>query len=319
MLEAILKLQNWARLAGFVTIFLSVIVCSFLYAISYPPLPSDGSVAKHNHSSTDAEQKSAGTDQRGTKAVPLAVEIVPPKDGTPEAKRYEKESLEKSSNERGLTIATWILAFATVILFVFAGVQVGLFYWQLRLIGETLAPAKEAAEAAKLNAEAVMAAEGAHLFPVLREDNLQKEVFRGVSWYENSGDDSDRVPTPQVTFCFKNYGKTPAVFESFMWGIEYFKDPSSLRTMHLEDRELIEIIGSNQETAEITLGMLGTFDRGMAKAVREYKGDLLFFGEAAFKDFFDRRFRCIWEYDGRGDGFRLVRHEERKDPDKKES
>jgi hypothetical protein len=41
MLKQILRLRNWARLAGLVTIFLSIIVCSFLFAISHPTL-SDG-------------------------------------------------------------------------------------------------------------------------------------------------------------------------------------------------------------------------------------------------------------------------------------
>lgn len=200
---------------------------------------------------------------------------------------------------------------------VFIGLlQAAIFYGQMRLIRRSLNPAKEAADAAKLNAEAVMAAEGAHLYPVLRGDNLKGEVFRGIVWYPESGSDADHIPTPKVSFGFKNYGKTPAVFMSFMWGIDFFESPSSTRTLHVEPRGLIEVLGAGEETQTIEVEMLGPFNRAHAKSVKSYSGgELLFFGEAIFKDFFNRQFKCIWEYDGRSDGFRLVRHEEREDPD----
>jgi hypothetical protein len=101
-----------------------------------------------------------------------------------------------------------------------------------------------------------------------------------------------------------------------MWGIQFFPTPSKLRTLHAEDRTLIEIIGAGQETADLNIEMLATFNRGMAKSVLDYNSELLFFGEVLFRDFFNRRFRCVWECDGRTDGFRLVRHEEYRDPDK---
>jgi hypothetical protein len=53
-----------------------------------------------------------------------------------------------------LTVATWILAFATAFLFAAAVGQIFLFFWQLRLIGESLREAKIAAEAAKESADA---------------------------------------------------------------------------------------------------------------------------------------------------------------------
>jgi hypothetical protein len=217
--------------------------------------------------------------------------------------------------------STWLTkdasGFFTFALAIVGVLQALLFWRQLKLIRESLVPAKEAAESAKLNAEAVMTAEGAHLYPVLANDNLHDEVFRGIIWYPNSGNESDNVPTPSVTVRFKNYGKTPAVVESIMWGIEFYPTPSSLRTMHMPDRTVIEIIVAGQETADLKVDMLATFNRGMAKSVREYRSELLFFGEVVFRDFFDRRFRCVWECDGRPDGFRLIRHEEHRDLDKK--
>jgi hypothetical protein len=84
MLNQLLKLENWAKLAGFVLIFLSIIVCSFIYAISYPP-PHGGS--------------------RQTQQLQLS-----------EDRAAEKqEKLEQAANERSLTVATWALVLATVL------------------------------------------------------------------------------------------------------------------------------------------------------------------------------------------------------------
>jgi hypothetical protein len=277
MLRTILKLRNWALLAGFVTIFASVVVCSFEFAISYPPFP---------------------TGQAQTS-----------KESVGEPSRDERERFEKAANERGLTEGTWALVLATVLLFCAAAVQVFLFVWQLDLIRKSLADTKlaakaaaEGAEAAKLNAEAVMAAEGAHLYPVIVSDDLY-DVLRSVTWYTESGKSSDKMRAPKVVFRFKNYGKTPAVLESFMWGIDFYPSPSGYRTLHATDFNVLEVVGANEETADIEVEMLATFNRGMAENVRDYRGELLFFGEAEFKDFFNRRFRCVWECDGRPSWF----------------
>jgi hypothetical protein len=201
--------------------------------------------------------------------------------------------------------------FFTPWLVLVGGAQVGLFVWQLRLIKKTLAPAKEAAEAAKLNAEAVMTAEGAHLFPIIKKDNL-KECF-----LSKPAAHSDVLPNPNVTYIFKNYGKTPAKLISVMHGMSFFERPSKNRTMHLEDERALEIIAGNAESGEIELFLSDVLTATKAEAVLEYRSQILFFGEAAFKDFFDRQFRCIWEFEGRFGGFKLIRHEQRADPDEK--
>jgi hypothetical protein len=75
--------------------------------------------------------------------------------------------------------------FFTLWLVIVGGGQVALFLWQLRLIKRTLGPAEEAARAAKLNAEAVMAAEGAQLFPIIKKDNL-KNVFKAGPGFDRA-------------------------------------------------------------------------------------------------------------------------------------
>jgi hypothetical protein len=196
--------------------------------------------------------------------------------------------------------------------------QAGLFFFQLRLIRKSLDPAKEAADAAKLNAQAVMDAEGAHLYPVIKKSNVNNhQVFFGPIMHGKSSSDTDAVPTPTIVYCFKNYGKTPAVLQSIMHNIDFFEAPSKSRLMHMADISALEIIGANEESADIEFEMLATFNMGMAKSVMGRRGELMFFGEAVFTDFFDRQFRCIWECHGNAGGFKLTRHEQRLDPDKK--
>ena len=88
----------------------AVIVCSFLWAISYPPSPRHAPRAEADKSSAYAKDQ------------PIA-----PKSET-ETQRDEQERFEKAANERGLTIATWVLAFATVFLVSATGIlDVGTF------------------------------------------------------------------------------------------------------------------------------------------------------------------------------------------------
>jgi len=174
-----------------------------------------------------------------------------------------------------------------------------------------------AAEAANLNAEAIMAAEVAHLYPIIQSDNLKKDVFFRIIHYENTGKDSDYSGIPEVVYRIKNYGKTPAVLQRLMHGMEFFKKPSTTRLMHQEDERPLEILGAGQESENISYKMHATFNRGMAKAVHEYDSELMFFGEVIFTDFFGRQMKCIWECDGRSGGFKLTRHEQRPAPDEK--
>jgi hypothetical protein len=208
-----------------------------------------------------------------------------------------------------LKITDSLLALFTFLLIIVGGIQ-GVFLYR------TDQGTHKAADAAKLNAEAVMAAEGAHLFPIIKNDNL-KEVTKQARWYGDKVPDTDRLATPSVDYCLKNYGKTPAILCSVMHGIDFFDTPSKLRTMHVADELPLEIIAGEKESIEFTIELSAVLSMAMAKAILEYRSQLLFFGQATFRDFFDRQFLCIWEFDGRGGGFSLIKHEERPDPDKK--
>jgi hypothetical protein len=141
--------ENWAKAAGIITIFVSVIVCSFLWAISNPPSPSRGPIAHSDQHQPQSGKQGSDSDQVGTKGVPLFVQIAPAANGTAEAERDERERQQKAANERGLTVATWLMAFATFFLVVVAAGQAGLFVWQLGYMRDGMKDAAIAARAAR--------------------------------------------------------------------------------------------------------------------------------------------------------------------------
>lgn len=238
------------------------------------------------------------------------------------APKAANQSEQAKALDSDLTGSTWLTkdagGFFTFVLVIVGGLQLLLFWYQLGLIRESLDPAKEAADAAKLNAQAVMDAEGAHLYPVIKRTNVSNhDVFFEPIMYGKSRPDTDAVLTPTVAYRFKNYGKTPAILQSIMHNIAFFEAPSKMRLLHSTDISALEIIGANEESADIEFEMLDTFNMGMAKSVMRRRGELMFFGEAVFTDFFDRQFRCTWEFHGNAGGFKLTRHEQRPNPDKK--
>lgn len=211
----------WAQAAGFISILVSVIVCSFLWAISYSPIPSSEPKTQHNYAAPNTEQKSPEANQSGTKRVPLAVQIVSPDEKTPEADREEQERRQKAANERGLTVATWTLAFATALLFVTASIQAGLFVWQLRLMGRGMRDATMAANAARQSAEATTLATRASVAVELPIIYSRIELFT-IDPLVIQGDPFTKPvlayfppKDARLIIRFHNFGRTPARAERY--------------------------------------------------------------------------------------------------------
>lgn len=81
--------------------------------------------------------------------MPLVIKGIPAE--PTEVDRRERD--EKVANERGLTAYTGWLAIVTFGLVIVGSFQLGLFWWQLRLIRESLVDTKKAANAAHKSAE----------------------------------------------------------------------------------------------------------------------------------------------------------------------
>jgi hypothetical protein len=119
-----------------------------------------------------------------------------------------------------LTGTTWLTkdaaGFFTFALAIVGLLQAILFLAQLRLIRESLAPAEKAAnsaasaaDAANLNAQAVINADRAHLYVVIKQHTVSDLIAAVAGAKFSAAIAKDRMDSPVLSYVFKNYGKTP--------------------------------------------------------------------------------------------------------------
>jgi hypothetical protein len=92
--------------------------------------------------------------------------------------------------------------------------------------------ARISARAAQVSADAAVAAERGRFFVVVGNHNFSRVAAVGKQW-----PNSPTMPIDGqlvVTYCFKNYGKTPAVISEISHGIEISPTPSRSRLHHLQ-------------------------------------------------------------------------------------
>jgi hypothetical protein len=282
--------ENWAKAAGFITLFVSLIVCSFLWAISNPPSPSSRPVAQHNHAAPNAEQQSASTDPRGTKAVPLAVEIIPPKEGTPEAERNEEERQQKAANERGLVVGTWVLTLATALLFAVAAIQAAFFWVQLQFMREGMRDATIAANAAKESADtAKTQAEIARDALEASQDTAKRQLRAYVHVADvevNHGNDEWQ---PNIRIMIKNYGQTPARRVNHKVGTELpIIGPGLFK---LKEEPHFSDLGPTQEITKSIMVSHGFWHKTVRPSVASKAVKYYVFGEITYSDIFSSSVR----------------------------
>lgn len=185
-----LMMRNWARAGGFAGFCAAILICAFIFAISKPQFPRNEQEAQQFECQSDVQQS--------------------------DRCRAEQESRDHAANERGLTVATWLLAFGTLFVFGAIAIQAGLFVWQLRLIREESGHTKTAAEAARRSADIAERA---------LTENERPWVFRDivtVTW-------PPYVPRTAVNAWFvslkwKNVGRSPALLKAGIFKIANVKD-----------------------------------------------------------------------------------------------
>jgi hypothetical protein len=103
-------------------------------------------------------------------------------------------------------------------LVIIGGIQLAMFWRQLRLIRESLVDAKQAADAAtqgakaaETNAQALIDAESAQVYVVILESNIS-HIFKMAGFYDNTPSmESGNSDAPWIEYRLKNYGKSPAI------------------------------------------------------------------------------------------------------------
>jgi hypothetical protein len=170
------------------------------------PAPAPTKLRDIPHSNSGNRAEEPKPDKRGTDELPFSVKVLPSEKSADEAAKEQYEAREKPALDRGLTFYTGVLAALTGALWAAALIQVGLFWWQLRLIRASLEDAKIAADAAKEAADA--ARDSFNLSKITAERQLQSYISIESICAVGLGE----MGAKQIGIKgrIKNFGQTPA-------------------------------------------------------------------------------------------------------------
>jgi hypothetical protein len=222
---------------------------------------------------------------------------------------------EAKPKERGFW--NWLThdaaGFFTLWLVIVGGGQVGLFLWQLRLIAETLGPAKAAAEAANLNAQAVINAERARLYVIIETQTIESEVKLAIAPPLPALADHVRLEDLALEYSFRNYGKTPAFILEVGHGTAVTKGvPKGRQYVRLVPLPIDYVVGAGEKTVPIRDVAMPSMTVATAKALRDRDATFWFHGYVEYDDTFSwrRKFEFVWHYSAVSEGFRLFSYRE---------
>jgi hypothetical protein len=278
-------------------------IAMFLVLISYSSAQSQ----QRPFSPARPAPQPTAQDQRGTDQQPLSVKIVPSE--KTEADRNDEQ--KHRDNETRLSQSADQLARFAFGLFLVAIAQLALFGAQLWFIRASFRDARKAAEAARLNAEAVIDAERARIFVIIEQDTA--DAIRSAAKHANSPEKDGNTLDSSVGLFYglKNYGKTPAIIREIGYQLVLAPELAQEREYSPKNPLPIEnILGPGEQTPRGTL--VCSLDRkitvGEAKEILALKNSLWLYGFVAYDDTFGfaRELRYIFHYDGSTGGrFRL--------------
>jgi hypothetical protein len=279
---------------------------------SSQPFPSRGKDSQAVEAKTTKDQSASTPDQRGTKAQPIIVDVVKaaPDENERQAERDERN--KKTASDWWLNFFTALLALFTFSLVATAIAQIVIFVRQLRLIRESLGPAEkaasaaaDAADAAKLNAQAVIAAEAAYIFVEICGQNV-------VDIIKYMQDAPSIAPQPiLIQYRFMNHGKTPAVIKEISYGAIVAENLPRQReysqVLHLPTH----LLGAEKPTNMLEYDEF-KISHPIASSIRDLKGTFWFFGKIVYDDMFDkqRTLDFVFHVSGVSEGFTLYRYEQ---------
>ena len=171
---------------------------------------------------------------------------------------------------------------------------------------------KESADAAKLNAEALIDADRAHLYPVIKTQNL-RPALRAAGSFANSpeADCATATPGPFLEFSFKNLGRAAAIIEEAGWTMVQ-REVGNKVWDYPWGVVVDPVVEGRAESAPPCPCILqGKFTIGDAKSA--FCGDrpLYFVGFVVFTTSMDRVYEFYWRYANIGSHWRLDHYEER--------
>jgi hypothetical protein len=278
-------------------------IAMFLVLISYSSAQSQQRPFSNPHPAPPP----AAQDQRGTDQQPLAVKIVPAE--KTDAERDDEQ--RHRDNEAKLSASAEQLARFAYGLFLVGIAQLLLFAVQLWFIRASFRDAKKAAEAAKLNADALIDAERGRIFVNIEQDTA--DAIRSAARHANSPEKDGNLLDGSVGLFYglKNYGKTPAIIRELSHRLVLAPELANEREHRPKTPLPIEsILGPGEQTPRGAL--VCSFDRkitiGEGKEILALKNAFWFYGYVAYDDTFGfgRELHYVFRYDGgTGGRFRL--------------
>jgi hypothetical protein len=215
----------------------------------------------------------------------------------------------------------------TLFLVVVGVVQAGLFIWNLRIIKQTLGPAEDAAraaiesaDAARLNAQALIDAESAQVYVVLLHSDIEKMFQLGTMYDTSPSMHASAFGPPWVEYRLKNYGKSPAIVQQVLDGMS-LENPKIKQTREWRaGQEAMEIIGVGDQGRIIKCAFEKSLTFGDVRSIVTNDRLLFFYGHAVFIDHFGRKQTLEWEFLADRGNWNLIAHRNtRETPDGKRS
>lgn len=177
---------------------------------------------------------------------------------------------------------------------------------------------KESADAAKLNAQAVIDAERAHLYVVVVQHDVV-ETISAVAGAKYSADMAKRkMNAPFLAYVFRNAGKTPAILEEVMHYMTVQKTEKH-QILYEAPEVALEILkeGEESERIDVTVDEPPPFLAEDARAISDDDSMLFFYSAATFRDIFNRKHKIRHDFLYSAGRFHLInRIEQTNEPPK---
>jgi hypothetical protein len=264
---------------------------------------------------TRTSPPNAAQQERGTDNSPVVVKVLPAE----KSQRELDNDLEKQNTDRRLVELTGDLAnytrllfMATALLGLVAAGLVGVGTFQVRQGRQSLAAAVKAADASLLNAEALIGAERAHLFVMVKSTELH-QALRGSVFYDESPEMLDsKIPRPYLEFAIKNTGRTAAIMQDVSYQLIQADAETTEWQFAYQDTIVHTVVEGGEETTPPT-PCVSDHDLTIAdsKAAIDGSRPIYFYGSVRFRDTFRRQYQYSWRYEYRARRFVLVHEEER--------
>jgi hypothetical protein len=206
--------------------------------------------------------------------------------------------------------------FFTALLCLIAIIQAALFIGQLIYMRKGLGDAHDAALAARANSQAVIEAERARLFVNIADSRAIVLMQRQFA-YDHASSGSMTIGLPPITYCFKNYGKTPALIHELGHGHLIADQLPSERTFSLGVPLPVDFVLGPGDQSAVVSAALDTVAISTIQSIRELESTFWFYGYVVYGDAFGSRYRLdwVWHFSGISNGFRTYSYRETGPPE----